>query len=171
MTPWWTSVSDGGLAQGDYLPRCLAPLIPYDYGESSRATVESRVMDLVVLTQTCDLANSKVKHVVLCPARAVTNLITSDPNYAKRSSLKPVRRGQVTALHLLASPITPADNLAALYVDFRQIVSLPTGYLSRHAAALGDRWRLASPYVEHMSQAFARFFMRVGLPSDIPPYK
>ncbi|MEZ2279409.1 MAG: hypothetical protein ACBR12_21120, partial [Microcoleus sp.] len=35
---------------------------------------------------------------------------------------------------------------------------------------LNDRWRLKSPYLEHFSQAFARLFMRVGLPSAIPPF-
>jgi hypothetical protein len=38
------------------------------------------------------------------------------------------------------------------------------------AAALGNRWRLQSPFLEHFSQAFARFFMRVGLPSAVPPF-
>lgn len=50
------------------------------------------------------------------------------------------------------------------------IVSLPHAYLSRHAAGLGRRWRLQPPFLEHYSQAFARFFMRVGLPSAIPKY-
>jgi len=40
-----------------------------------------------------------------------------------------------------------------------------------HAEALENRPRLLSPYVEHFSQSFARFFMRVGLPSQIPAYK
>ena len=29
---------------------------------------------------------------------------------------------------------------------------------------------LLSPYKEHLAQAFARFFMRVGLPADIPKF-
>jgi hypothetical protein len=58
-----------------------------------------------------------------------------------------------------------------LVVDFRQIISLPFAYLSRHAEQLGPRWRLQSPYLEHFSQAFARFFMRVGLPSALPPFR
>jgi hypothetical protein len=55
-------------------------------------------------------------------------------------------------------------------VDFREIYSLPFDYLVSRAAQLGPRWRLRSPYLEHFSQAFARFFMRVGLPSTIPPF-
>ena len=37
------------------------------------------------------------------------------------------------------------------------------------AASQGPRLRLNPPYREHLAQAFARFFMRVGLPVDIPP--
>lgn len=33
----------------------------------------------------------------------------------------------------------------------------------------GDGLRLHPPYREHLSQAFARFFLRVGLAGDIPP--
>ena len=54
-------------------------------------------------------------------------------------------------------------------VDFRRTWSLPIGFLGQRA----DRphLRLITPYREHLSQAFARFFMRVGLPSDIPPFR
>jgi hypothetical protein len=44
-------------------------------------------------------------------------------------------------------------------------------YLVGQAMRLGPRWRLRSPFLEHFSQAFARFFMRVGLPSSIPEFK
>jgi maleate cis-trans isomerase len=35
------------------------------------------------------------------------------------------------------------------------------------AALFGERVRLLSPYKEHLSQAFARYFMRVGLPRPL----
>ena len=72
---------------------------------------------------------------------------------------------------MLASPAVPDDNREALVVDFREIYSLPSDYLTDHAAQLGLRWRLLSPFLEHFSQAFARFFMRVGLPSTIPEFR
>ena len=71
---------------------------------------------------------------------------------------------------MLGSPTQPAVSREAFVVNFREIFSLPIGYLQTHATSLGMRWRLSSPYLEHFSQAFARFFMRVGLPSDIPPF-
>jgi hypothetical protein len=81
-----------------------------------------------------------------------------------------VRQGRREGLHLLASPTNPAVSREAVVVNFREIYSLTLGYLERHVAGLGDRWRLQSPYLEHFSQAFARFFMRVGLPAAIPPF-
>jgi hypothetical protein len=48
---------------------------------------------------------------------------------------------------------------------------VPYAYLTQHAESLGLRWRLESPFLEHFSQAFARFFMRVGLPSAIAPFR
>lgn len=79
-------------------------------------------------------------------------------------------RGRIEGLHLLASPINPGNNREALVVDFRQIYSLPYEYILKHATELGSRCRLKSPYLEHFSQAFAKLFMRVGLPSSIPPF-
>jgi hypothetical protein len=72
---------------------------------------------------------------------------------------------------LLGSRTEPDNNRQASVVDFREIYSLPFDYLAHRAAQLGTRWRLAPPFLEHFSQSFARFFMRVGLPASIPPYK
>jgi len=50
------------------------------------------------------------------------------------------------------------------------VFSLPVRFV-RKKAADGRRLRLLPPYREHLSQAFARFFMRVGLPVDIPAFR
>jgi len=52
-------------------------------------------------------------------------------------------------------------------VDFHRIYSLPKNYLRKIAQEKEVRLRLLPPYREHLSQAFARYFMRVGLPVDI----
>ncbi len=170
MTPWWTLAEGGDLAQGDWLRGCLMPVVPDDFGDQLALPLVTRRDDLLVLTQSCDLANNKVRSVTLCPIRPISALLAQDPAYRSRKALEPVRRGIVASLHLLSNPDTPDDNQSALYLDFRQLVILPVGYLQRHAAQLGPRHRLNSPYLEHLSQSFARFFMRVGLPADIPPY-
>ena len=53
-------------------------------------------------------------------------------------------------------------------VDFHDIFTVPRTFLE---TLLGQRQvarlRLLPPYREHLSQAFARFFMRVGLPEPL----
>ncbi|MCA8990657.1 MAG: hypothetical protein KDA88_01695 [Planctomycetaceae bacterium] len=126
---------------------------------------------LIVVTQSCDLENKKVDHVALCPIYPLTEFENINDKFKNKKAWEIVRKGQVPALHLLASPTQPESNLDCLVVDFGQIASLPIGYLSNHADSLEQRWRLGSPFLEHFSQAFARFFMRVGLPSGIAPFK
>ena len=52
-------------------------------------------------------------------------------------------------------------------VDFRNVYGVPLDFLIDLSKRNGKRLRLMPPYREHLSQAFARFFMRVGLPVDI----
>ena len=43
---------------------------------------------------------------------------------------------------------------------------LPKIFVEKVAAAQNPRLRLKAPYREHLSQAFARFYMRVALPRE-----
>ena len=171
MVPFWLSISGADLSQGDYLPDCLVPSVPDGFGPSSlSADIAIHSADLVVVTQTCDLANAKNGLVALCPIYSLGSFEAVNPSFAKKGVWEDVRKGRREGLHLLASMTNPADSREALVVNFREIFSLPIGYLRSHASGSGARWRLQSPFLEHFSQAFARFFMRVGLPSAIPPF-
>ena len=171
MTPFFIRATRPQLAQGDYLTDCPIPTFPADFGgHESTNHIPFERGDLIVVTQSCDLENRKVPLVALCPAFRMSEFANFDPKFQKPGERDHVRKGRYEALHMLASPENPADNTNVLIVDFRQIISLPFDFLSRHADRLGPRWRLQSPFLEHFSQAFARFFMRVGLPSTIPPF-
>ncbi len=171
---WWEEVTGSQLAQGDLLDSCLLPIFSEPKrGEDGLFELEgdaSRAR-LIVMTQSCDLANGKVDTVALCPIWTLAEYESSSPDFGKKGAWENVRKGRIESLHLLASPSSPDDNRAALVVVFEEIFSLPIEYLKGHADSLGSRWRLKSPYLEHLSQSFARFFMRVGLPSTIPPFK
>ncbi len=176
----WTREPHGGevlpLAQGDLLPKCRVPVIPDDFGASGdsgaeESEVELASADLIVLTQSCDLAQRKAPFVTLCRAFSLARYEELNPAFAAKGRWEEVRKGRREDLHMLGGHERPDDNRQAIIIDFRQIHSLPVGYLQRHAERLGDRDRLRSPYLEHFPQAFARFFMRVGLPASIPPFK
>ena len=128
------------------------------------------VLDLIIMTQSCDLENSKATLVACCPIHTLARFEEFNPKLKKAGAWESVRQGRQEGLHLLGSPVRPDDKWDAYVVDFRSIYSLPIGYMSAHARSMGARWRLRSPYLEHFSQAFARFFMRVGLPTDIPSF-
>jgi hypothetical protein len=157
MISFWTSVDEAILAQGDYLPGCRVPVLPVDFDTANQTTAELDKADLIIVTQSCDLANLKVGFVALCPIHSIGRFEEVNPNFKKKGQWEQARRGPIEGLHLLASPADPANNRQALVVDFRQIYSLPFSYLTRHAKALGNRHRLQSPFLEHFSQAFARF--------------
>jgi hypothetical protein len=171
MTPYWISVDEQSLAQGDYLPECRVPVLSVDFDTAEQTPFERGKADLIVITQSCDLANSKAEFVALCPIHSIIRFEEGNPVFKKKGQWEQVRKGRVESLHLLASPDEPANNRRALVVDFRQIYSLPFSYLTKHAKSLGRRHRLQPPFLEHFSQAFARFLMRVELPSSIPAYE
>jgi hypothetical protein len=169
---FWTEVTGERLAQGDYLLDCPVPVFPADYGQTEgNSEVGVRLVDLIVVTQSCDLENKKVSLVAMCPISTIAQLKTVDEKYGKNDRLEEIRKGKWEALHMLSSPESPTNNQDVRIVDFREIHSLPVQFLGAHAIKLGKRRRLKSPYLEHFSQAFARFFMRVGLPSAIQKFK
>lgn len=169
---WWTEVSGPHLAQGDLLENCLVPVFDLNDEDAHEEAVEQIVKRerLIVLSQSCDLEHSKLEFVALCPILTLPEFESFHADFSKKS-WEAVRKGRVEGLHLLASPDSPERNLSSLVVDFGLILSLPFPGLTRHANSLGDRWRLQPPFLEHFSQAFARFFMRVGLPSSIPSFR
>ena len=177
IDPFWVQVNEPTLRQGDYLPGCLVPVPLFDpttFGkkdtETQEVEIEVKELDLIVLTQSCDLDNKKVSQVLVCTINFICEFEEANPAFAKKGRWNDVLKGKVEGLHLLASPTNPDNNRDALVVNFREMYTLPYEYLLKHATELGFRWRLKSPYLEHFSQVFARFFMRVGLPSSIPPY-
>lgn len=171
MVPFWKSVEGSDVLQGDWLPGCTIPVFHTKEGtDDLDEEVVLDASDLIVVSQSCDLENDKTPFVALCRILSIADFESEQGNpFGKR--WEEVRKGRHEGLHLLASPNEPENNLAALVVDFRLVVSLPIGYVRHHADSVGQRWRLDSPFLEHFSQAFARFFMRVGLPSAIPPFK
>lgn len=170
---WWQSVNGPDLAQGDLLPDCLVPVIvtPHPmFHEDDSQEVDVLTQRLIIVTQSCDLENKKVQFVALCPIHTLDEFAERNLQFSKSKNWEGVRKGQVQHLHMMASPEFPEINTKSLVVDFGHIVSLPIEYLDNHAVSLGQRWRLSSPFLEHYSQAFARFFMRVGLPSGIAQF-
>lgn len=129
-------------------------------------------IDGIVVTQTCDLDNVKIRTVLL--ARVVSWRDFAAAQFAagnravkSSASIANLIRGDIPPLTLLHERIeVPA--LPWSVCDFRELSTVDRAHLDHFTTQPGSRQklRLRSPYREHFAQAFARFFLRVGLPHD-----
>jgi hypothetical protein len=82
----------------------------------------------------------------------------------------PITDGYVWNQALLKQSTVPGHPTEIRVVDFHDVFTIPRAFLeSLLASRQSKRLRLLPPSREHLSQAFARFFMRVGLSQPITP--
>ena len=178
--PWYELVADSdSITQGDILPHCPVVLANRDVYETAVRSegavapieiddpVEIVTVDIVILTQACDIEHTKVDSLVVCPVWSLSALIESNQYFAGSKARENLRQGNEPAFHLLNNFESPSFQMEFSVVEFHRLYSLPKDFLRTVAANTPLRLRLLPPYREHLSQAFARYFMRVGLPSDI----
>ena len=175
--PWYEQVSSGNaeLAQGDLIPNCPIVIPPRTLQPDGEYEFDVVEYDVVIVSQSCDLENDKVENVLVCPYYTFRQFIKDTLRTEEQASKKAItkyaddlRKGNQPNYHLLNqdAELGIADYLV---VDFRNVFAVHIDFLRTHAETLENRIRLLPPYREHLSQAFARFFMRVGLPQNIPP--
>ena len=175
------------LTQGDLIFDC--PLIGWQPGTLQREGVtETEVLrgataaikgDVVVMTQACDLEFERVSNVILCPHMSLAEYRPAWEAEMKRRNQNPterawrnhcedIRDGFVWNLTLLNAGKGSTLSIEHRVVDFHEVYNVPRNFLeSLIAQRMQPRLRLLPPYREHLSQAFARFFMRVGLPVEV----
>ena len=81
---FWTKVTSNRLAQGDLLTRCLVPQFGADFaaaGEGAAETLALGEQTLIIVTQSCDLENSKVELVAMCPAHTLEEFEATNPKF------------------------------------------------------------------------------------------
>jgi hypothetical protein len=189
---WYEAVDAGaGLTQGDLILNC--PLLKWQLDNSISETALVEVAEpvrllaavravrayVVVMTQACDLEHDKVADVVLCPCRTLSVYREAWAADMGSRGQRPtdkswgrfcddIRDGYVWNLFLMDALNDGPIRTEHRVVDFHAVHTIPRSFLDALLVADGgSRLRLRSPYREHLSQAFARFFMRVGLPSPI----
>ena len=176
QVPWYDLVEGEGIEQGDLLNDCPVVLPRVQPGGPQEAAglalaAEVQYYDVVVMTQSCDLVAGKVPLILLCPHWPFEALEAELKRPLPPKEREEIRRGNRPGYHLLAPCDLAGKKSSVRIVDFTVPFAVPIEFLRKFAAGVGKRVRLLPPYREHLSQAFARFFMRVGLPVDIPPFR
>jgi hypothetical protein len=175
----WYEVTQGDLLfQGDLLMNCpvcvVASDLPLPVPEDHAPEIDLQYFDLIVMTQSCDLANDKIEEILLAQViawpEAVKAGAAKNPFIKSKEYRRKLIAGDIPGVSLLNKheefPVLPWS-----VVDFHRLFMLPKQFARRFAMTCGPRLRLRSPYLEHLSQAFARYFMRVGLPHPLQEFE
>jgi hypothetical protein len=173
MYPWYDVIEcETNLEQGDFISACPIIVPPNsNLTVSGEVDIQVNEYDVVVMSQSCDLIERKIKLVIVCPMWSLSAFEEENLDFKSKGAKENLRQGKYIGLHLLNKCEIPQHGRDYLIVDFRSIYSVDLEFIEFLAKQRGKRLRLLPPYREHLSQAFSRFFMRVGLPMDIPPFK
>jgi len=172
--PWYTLVSaDTPLRQGDLIENCpiIIPISADITPEAPSPLADIVYIDVIVLTQSCDLEQCKVDWVAVCAVWPLGEIGRKNEFFKSSKGKEALRQGNMVGFHLLNKIEEVGYQRDYQVVDFRELHTIPFSFLEEYIKMKQERIRLLPPYREHLSQAFARFFMRVGLPIDIPPFK
>jgi hypothetical protein len=185
---WYEIVDpDVHLTQGDLIFDC--PLLAWqdntlrlegaDESEVLKGATSAIQSDVVVMTQACDLENEKVENVILCPHVSIdvhrvfweNNMKSAEQNPTEKAwnrHCNSICDGFMWNLTMLNDYRIDGSSIGVRIVFFNEVYTVPRSFLESLLRQRGhSRFRLLPPYREHLSQAFARFFMRVGLPVPI----
>lgn len=172
--PAWYEIvdKDAPLYQGDIL--FSIPLI-LTKDDPTKETIEVEVEDYqgIIVSQTCDLTFKDIDVVLFCPIIPLNEFVAKKKPENKKEIVKiknDVRAGRYVAYYLLNQfnqTGLPDDHFV---VDLKNPRSTPFEHIGYIKDRTPVRPRLNTPYREHLSQAFARVFMRVGLPESIPEF-
>lgn len=190
MTNNWYETVDANskLTQGDIILDC--PILTWKSEipqlmssqselEVLQASVEAIQADVIVMTQACDLENNKVDNIIVCPHFSLSNYKQDWEETMKHQGQNPsekawrrlcddIKDGYMWNNTMLNEYSSEICSMEHRIVDFHDIYTIPRRFLESLLEQRGEpRLRLLPPYREHLSQAFARYFMRVGLPISV----
>jgi len=161
------------LFQGDIL--FSIPLI-FTKDDPLKESIEAEVEEYngIIVSQTCDLTCKDIDVVLFCPIIPLTEFVlkkTKPENTKEIIRIKnDLRTGKYVAYYLLNVFNQAGFPDDYFVVDLKNPRSIPLELIFGIKERTTQRLRLNSPYREHLSQAFARVFMRVGLPDSIPEF-
>lgn len=171
--PWYADVGvEIPLEQGDILEGCniiLPDKTHYEEISENRASDSPlKILEItaIVISQSCDITNAKIDSIIVCPVWPLKRLFEAEGYYKSSKGKEELRQGKSPSFHLLNKFETAQSTNDFYFVDFHNIYSVPKDFLTA-LSAKKTRKRLLPPYREHLSQSFARYFMRVGLPTEI----
>ena len=160
--PWYQVVGpDHGIQQGDILEDVVV-ILPVRSDENPDETryIDEKVFNLIVMTQSCDIEDG-APYIAMCPLWTQEEI---GDQFLRKDTIDLLRKGRIIGFYPITKATLPPLERPFRIVQFQRVIELERGDIERQIPKMGPRLRLLPPYREDLSQAFARFFMRVGLP-------
>ncbi|MDA1051928.1 MAG: hypothetical protein O3C40_15790 [Planctomycetota bacterium] len=158
--------TDAPVDQGDIIEGCpVLRVTRFDVQQPDSPDIECAPSRVVVLSQTCDLANQKATLAVVAVALEAEQLVAIE--LLKVADIRgPIRAGRVFGWYFL--PRHETLGLPELIVDLRQLHTVPIDVLTALCRQERRLARVEPLYREHLSKHFADTYSRIGLPE---PYE
>ncbi len=134
--PRYDVVDGGVLEQGDILFSCPVPVLTPTFPLPDQPTADINIFDMVVMTQSCDLENDKVRDIIVCPHWSLKDAGEMDKALTKKNTWIAINKGQLYRYALLAGWQISEPHMEIRIVDFGRVFCLPREYLSALAANL-----------------------------------
>lgn len=146
LSDWYELVAGDQLMQGDIIENCPVFRPPTNLPwplptESDEFGFDGGALDVIIKTQSCDLApgqKSDMMLVILCPIWKLSEASQVNQFLASNYGKEECRRGAMTGYHILSGCEHGDWSREVSIVIFREVLSLPWLFLKR--------WRQAVDY-------------------------
>ncbi|SRR6266851_5010078 len=161
-----TPLPEEVIDQGDIIDDCpIMSIVSFDEDRLDSLEGQFTPQRVIVLTQTCDLANLKVSRVLVAAMFEAKSL--ADEQVLKAAEIRgPIRASRVYGWYYL--PKSAEQGLAESIIDLRQLHTVRLDLLQALCQRGHRRARLQPLYREHLARHFADTYSRIGLPA---PYE
>lgn len=162
--PWYSiTPRNDPLSQGDLIDGLIV-VFPY-LDKNGKWKADKAEFDVVVMTQSCDLVDMHDDDLVLlCPR--------DSPQQAQGTKLlsnwKNLVDGKIINQHLIDKCEIKGYEFDYQIINLKYVITMKFSLLKQQVETKKNRVSIMPPYREYMGQAFARQFMRIGLPNTIP---
>jgi len=157
---------DGRIDQGDIIADCpIHHIAGFDVriarGDVTSLDIDTNLCRVIVLTQTCDLANAKTTTALVARMHDAAQLVRQ--GLLQTADIRgPIRSGRVYGWYFL--PANAARALPESLIDLHQLHTVRLDLLGALNLAGKRICRPTPPYREHLAQHFATTYSRIGLP-------
>lgn len=170
---WYASGIGTNIEQGDIFLDFPLNRITEIPEEGADIPIFQEPLDLIVLTQTCYIENGpKVEDILLALVQNYDST-ADDKRFGylrSKEGKKGLIEGNNNAFVLLPENDEGVE-FGWSFVNFHYLYTVPYAYIQQIANSSPNRLRLSSPYLEHVSQSFAKYMMKVALPETLASFE